>query len=168
MQVKASSTHKKVIVETFAGERLPGYVNLRHFDREEGLELLDPAGEVQRLAWKDVKVAWFVRDWEEQPARPNLNAFPRRPKMEGLWVRLKFRDNETLEGVIVNDLLHQSAYGYLFTPPDLNGSHQKAFVPRAALAALEVLAVTPNRGKHLPRRRKAEPEPSRQPGLFGE
>ena len=168
MQVKASSTHKKVIVETFAGQRLPGYVNLRHFDREEGLELLDPAGAVQQLGWKDVKVAWFVRDWEEPPARPDRNAFLRRPKLEGLWVRLKFRDNETLEGVIVNDLLHQSAHGYLFTPPDLNGSHQKAFVPRAALAALEVLAVTPNRGQHLPRRKRAEPEPSRQPGLFNE
>jgi hypothetical protein len=123
---------------------------------------------VQQLAWKEIKVAWFVRDWDEPPARPNQNAFLRRPKLEGLWVRLKFRDNETLEGVIVNDLLHQSAHGYLFTPPDLNGSHQKAFVPRAALSALEVLAVTPNRGRHLPRRKRAEPEPSRQPGLFNE
>ena len=168
MPVKASSTHKKVIVETFAGGRLPGYVNPRHFDSEEGLELLDPAGAVQQLAWKEIKVAWFVRDWDEAPARPDQNAFLRRPKLEGLWVRLKFRDNETLEGVIVNDLLHQSAHGYLFTPPDLNGTHQKAFVPRTALSALEVLAVTPNRGRHLPRRKRAGPEPDRQPGLFNE
>ncbi len=168
MQSKVSSTHKKVIVETFSGERLRGYLNPRHFDSEEGLELLDPAGAVRQLTWKDVKVAWFVRDWDEPPGRPNQSAFLRRPKLEGLWVRLKFRDNETLEGVIVNDLLHQSAHGYLFTPPDLNGSHQKAFVPRAALSALEVLAVTPNRGRHLPRRKRAEPEPSRQPGLFSE
>jgi hypothetical protein len=168
MLTKTSSTHKKVVVETFDGRRLPGYVNPRQFDRAEGMQLLDPAGEVQELAWKDVKVAWFVRDWEDEPARPDRTAFLRRPRLEGLWVRLRFRDNETLEGVIVNDLLNSSPHGYLFTPPDLHGAHQKAFVPRAALAAMEVLAVIPTRGQHLPKRRRAVVEATRQPGLFGE
>ncbi|MBI2956764.1 MAG: hypothetical protein HYY26_05580, partial [Acidobacteria bacterium] len=151
MKLKSSSTHKKVVVETFDGQRLPGYVNLRQFDQPESLLLLDPAGEMQQLPWKNVKVAWFVRDWEEPPARPDRLVFQRRPRLEGLWVRLRLRDNEVLEGVIVNDLLQMSPHGYLFTPPDLNGSHQKAFVPRAALAAMEVLAVVPNRGQHHPR-----------------
>jgi len=168
MHAKASSTHKKIVGETFDGRRVPGYFTPRHFDREGALQLLDPAGEVQELAWKDVKVAWFVRDWEDEPARPDRMAFLRRPRLEGLWVRLRFRDNETLEGVIVNDLLNASPHGYLFTPPDLNGVHQKAFVPRAALSAMEVLAVIPTRGQHLPRRRRAEAEAVRQPGLFGE
>ncbi len=165
MAVKASSTHKKVVVETFDGRRLPGYVNPRQLDRSEGMQVLDPAGEVQELEWKDVKVAWFVRDWEDEPARPDRTAFLRRPRLEGLWVRLRFRDNETLEGVIVNDLLNASPHGYLFTPPDLNGVHQKAFVPRAALSAMEVLAVIPTRGQRHPRRR-AVAEAARQPGLF--
>ena len=168
MQAKASSTHKKVVVETFDGRRVPGYVNPRQFDREEGFALLDPAGEMQQLAWKDVKVAWFVRDWEDEPARPDRTAFLRRPRLEGLWVRLRFRDNDTLEGVIVNDLLNSSPHGYLFTPPDLSGVHQKAFVPRAALSAMEVLAVIPTRGTHHPRRRREVVEAARQPGLFGE
>jgi hypothetical protein len=168
MLTKTSSTHKKVVVETFEGQRLPGYVNPRHFDRDAGLQMLDPAGEVQELPWKDVKVAWFVRDWQDEPARPDRTAFLRRPRLEGLWVRLRFRDNETLEGVIVNDLLNSSPHGYLFTPPDLSGVHQKAFVPRAALTAMEVLAVIPTRGQHHPRRRPAVAEATRQPGLFGE
>jgi hypothetical protein len=168
MLTKTSSTHKKVVVETFEGQRLPGYVNPRHFDRDAGLQMLDPAGEVQELPWKDVKVAWFVRDWQDEPARPDRTAFLRRPRLEGLWVRLRFRDNETLEGVIVNDLLNSSPHGYLFTPPDLSGVHQKAFVPRAALTAMEVLAVIPTRGQHHPRRRPAVAEAIRQPGLFGE
>jgi hypothetical protein len=166
MLTKTSSTHKKVVVETFEGQRLPGYISPRQFDREGGLQMLDPAGEMQELAWKDVKVAWFVRDWEDEPARPDRTAFLRRPRLEGLWVRLRFRDNETLEGVIVNDLLNSSPHGYLFTPPDLTGVHQKAFVPRAALSAMEVLAVIPNRGQHHPRRRREVVEAARQPGLF--
>ena len=46
-------------------------------------------------------------------------------------------------------------------PPDLNSNHQKAFVPRAALTAVEVLAVVPARG--AARRRPAAPA---QPRLF--
>lgn len=161
MKKRAPSTHKKVIVETFAGKRLRGYVNLRNFDRETGLELLDPGGQHQQLAWKTVKIAWFVRDWEETLPGLEINSFPRRPRLEGLWLRLRFRDNQVLEGVLVNDLLHLSPHGYLITPPDLNSNHQKAFVPRAALTAVEVLAVVPARG--AARRRPAAPA---QPRLF--
>ncbi len=168
MKVKESSTHKKVVVETFAGERRAGYVNPRQFDRESGLELLEAGGQVEEIPWKNVKIAWFVRDWDEQPARPDRTFFLRRPRLEGLWIRLRFRDEEVLEGMLVNDLLHLSPHGYLITPPDLNGSHQKAFVPRAALAAMEVLSVIPNRGEHRPRRRALAPEPGRQRGLFPE
>lgn len=168
MRVKAPSTHKKVLVETFEGERLWGYVNPRHFDREQGLELLDAGGEWQQLPWKRVKVAWFVRDWQDTPPRPEQMVFRRRPRLEGLWIRLRFRDEEVMEGILVNDLLRQSKQGYLVTPPDLNATHQKAFVPRAALAGLEVLAVIPTRGERHRRRRPAAPEPGRQPRLFTE
>jgi len=169
MKFAGSSTHKKVVVETFAGERVLGYVNPRHFDRESGLELLDAAGQMKEVAWKEVKVAWFVRDWQEPLARPDRAVFLRKPRLEGLWIRLRFRDDEVLEGMLVNDLLHLSRHGYLITPPDLNGSHQKAFVPRAALASMEVLSVIPNRGEHHRRRRSRKfgaPEPERQPRLF--
>jgi hypothetical protein len=167
MRIKAASTHKKVVVETFAGGRLPGYLNLRQFDRETGFEFLDPGGQLQKLPWRDVKVAWFVRDWDDPP-RPALTAFLRRPRVEGLWVRLRFRDDERLEGVMVNDLLHASPHGYLVTPPDLNSAHQKAFVPREALAAFEILAVIPNRGEHHPRRPRPAAVPAAQQRLFNE
>ncbi|MEE9234166.1 MAG: hypothetical protein V3U28_01840 [Candidatus Acidoferrales bacterium] len=167
MPSQAASTHKKVVVETVQGERLCGYVNPRQLERSPALEFLDASGQLQQLPWKSVKVAWFVRDWEEPPTRPTQTTFLRRPRLEGLWVRLRFRDNEVLEGLLVNDLLQQGPNGYLITPPDLNGNHQKAFVPRTALAAIEVLGVNPTRGAPRRRRRPA-PAPSRQPRLFGE
>ncbi|MFQ5695359.1 MAG: hypothetical protein ACE5HB_05170, partial [Terriglobia bacterium] len=82
-------------------------------------------------------------------------------------VRLRFRDEQALEGLLVNDLLHLSPHGFLITPPDLNG-HQKAFIPRAALSGIEVLAVVPSRGTRQRRQRRPRPEPERQPGLFNE
>lgn len=166
--MKGSSTHKKVVVETFDGERQRGYVNPRRFDRAEGLEMLDAGGQLHQLPWKKVKVAWFVRDWEQVPPRPQPLLFPRRPRREGLWVRLRFRDDEILEGMLVNDLLHQSEHGYLIVPPDRNEVQQKGFIPRKALAAMEVLSVIPNRGQHHRRRRTRALEPGRQPRLFSE
>lgn len=166
MKAKSPSTHKKVVVETFAGQPVHGYLNPRQFDRPEGLALLDAGGELQQLPWKHVKVAWFVRDWDEHPTRPDRTVFLRRPRLQGLWVRLRFRDQEVLEGMLVNDLLQQSPRGYLLTPPDLNGNHQKAFVPRQALLSLEVLAVIPGRGEARRHRRRPAAEPTSQPRLF--
>lgn len=167
MAVNAPSTHKKVVVETLDGARHLGYLNVRNFERKEELELLDAEGQVQQLPWKDVKIAWFVQDWDA-PVRPQQTVFQRRPRVQGLWIRLQFHDKEVLEGILVNDLARQGEHGFLLTPPDLSGSHQKAFVPRAALAALEVLAVIPGRGGERRRRRPRAPAPQAQRGLFEE
>lgn len=167
MAIKTSSTHKKVVVETLDGARHLGYLNVRNFDRKEGLELLDARGQVQQFPWKDLKIAWFVQDWDA-PVRPQQTLFQRRPRLQGLWVRLRFHDEEVLEGILVNDLTRQGEHGFLLTPPDLSGSHQKAFVPRAALAALEVLAVVPPRGEERRRRRPRGPAGEAQQQLFEE
>lgn len=168
MNLRSPSTHKKIWVEIFEGEPVRGYVNPRRFDRPEGLELMDAAGQLHTLPWKNVKTAWFVRDWDSPPAPPERRVFARRPRLEGLWVRLRFCDDEVMEGIVVNDLLHQSPHGYLLTSPELNGNLQRAFVPRAALAAMEVLGVNPSRGEPRRRRPRAAPEAGRQPRLFAE
>ena len=165
MKVKASSTHKKVVVERFSGEPVRGYLNPRTFDQPEGMELLTAEGQRTELPWKEIKIAWFVQEWDPSPARPERTMFLRRPRLEGLWIRLRFRDQEVLEGLVANDLLGHSAFGYLITPPDLNGNHQKAFIPRSALAAMEVLAVIPHRGQHRRRRPRGAPAPG-QTELF--
>jgi hypothetical protein len=67
--------------------------------------------------------------------------FTTRPRTEGLWVRLRFRDNEVLEGMMPNDLTLMGAEGYLINPPETRSNTQRIFVPRTALAQLTVLAV---------------------------
>lgn len=161
MNHKPSSTHKKVLVECEGGNTVRGYVNPRQFEQEDGMELLDDQGQVRRLPWREVRAVWFVRNWD-QPLPPSPRVFARRPRLEGLWVRLHFRDDTTLEGVLVNDLLHLSPYGYLLTPPQFMADHQKVFVPKTALAELRVLGVIPPTGT----RRRRAPAPARQPGLF--
>ena len=85
---------------------------------------------------------------------PSRKTFTSRPRTEGLWVRLKFKDNEVLEGMMPNDLSLTTAEGFLINPPDLRSNTQRIFVPRSALESLTVLAVigaTHRRRKERPR-----------------
>jgi hypothetical protein len=110
---------------------------------------------------KDVRAIYFVRDFTAK-YEPERKSFFSRPKLDGLWVRLKFRDNETLEGVVPNDLLALLDSGVQITPPDLNGAAVRIYVPRSALAELTVLGVV-----GVARRKPAAPAAA-QPKLFSE
>jgi hypothetical protein len=83
---------------------------------------------------------YFVREFSEDFA-PERKAFLSRPKLDGLWVRLRFTDGDSLEGVIPNDLLGLLDNGLQITPPDLNSATDRIFVPRSALSELTVLGV---------------------------
>ena len=45
-----------------------------------------------------------MREFTE-PFEPERKTFLSRPKLDGLWVRLRFRDEDVMEGIVGNDLL---------------------------------------------------------------
>ena len=142
-------------------EKLEGYLNPLRVQGPEPLDLLTVNGERKSLPMKNVRAIYFVRDFNGD-YEPERKAFLSRPKLEGLWVRLKFRDNETLEGVVPNDLLALLDSGVQITPPDFNGAVPRIFVPREALSEMTVLGVV-----GIARRKPAAPLPA-QPELFSE
>ena len=125
------------------------------------LEVLDLAGRVQAVPLHDVKIVHFVREFnlndEANPERLPRKQFLARPRTEGLWVRLSFRDGDEMEGLAALDLSLASGLaedlGLQLVPPDVRGNSQRVFVPRSALSALQVVAVvtTPTRRKQLER-----------------
>lgn len=157
----SASTLKKVVVAFYDREKLEGYLNPLRVQGPEPLDLLTVNGEHKPLSMKNVRAIYFVRDFNGD-YEPERKAFLSRPKLEGLWVRLKFRDNEMLEGVVPNDLLALLDSGVQITPPDLNGAVPRIFVPREALSELTVLGVV-----GIARRKPATPAPA-QPKLFSE
>jgi hypothetical protein len=157
------STHKKVIVRKIDRDSISGYVAPANFVRDGKLELLNTSGNVVGIDLNEIKGVYFVREFGDSESL-SRKTFTSRPRTEGLWVRLKFKDNEILEGMMPNDLSQTSTEGFLVNPPDLRSNTQRIFVPRSALASLTVLAVIG--GTH--RRRKAAPEDVRQVPMFGE
>jgi len=156
-----TSTHKKVVVVFSDRTTVPGYLNPARLQPTLPVDLLTADGEHRPLDMKEVRAIYFVREFTAK-FEPERKSFLSRPKLDGLWVRLKFRDNETLEGVVPNDLLALLDSGVQITPPDLNGAAVRIYVPRSALLELTVLGVVGVA------RRKASAPPPAQPRLFSE
>jgi Family of unknown function (DUF6982) len=157
------STHKKVVVRKFDRDSMNGYVSPTDFIVSGKVELLNTAGNVVSIELADIKGIYFVREFGEPDSQ--RKTFTTRPRTEGLWVRLRFRDNEIMEGMMPNDLTLVGPEGYLINPPDSRSNTQRIFVPRSALAQLSVLGVI---GAGSGRRRAGAAADTRQVPMFSE
>ena len=119
---------------------LRGYLNPGQLGRADPLDLLTPEGEHLEVPLAGVRSIYFVREFSDE-FEPERKAFLSRPKLDGLWVKLRYKDGETQEGVVPNDLLSLLDNGLQITSPDLNSSTDRIFVPRAALSEVTVLGV---------------------------
>lgn len=137
----AASTSKKIVIRRFEREPLHGFVNPLTYLRGEGIELLSPSGAILLIPYQDVKAAHFVRDFDVVEPEPEHRVFNTRPKISGIWIRMRFRDGELMDGILANNLLQLEPYGFTVVPPSPSSGNQKIFVPRAALAELQVLGV---------------------------
>jgi hypothetical protein len=146
-----ASSRKKAIVRTqehtvHAGY-LPGSGLVNHANGM--VELLDTSGRIAPIALKTVRYVAYVRDFNlddtENPERLTRKTFLARPRTEGLWVRVTFRDGEVLEGLagldvaLVEDAIADQ--GVFLIPPDVRSNTQRLFVPRSSMAGMQVLGV---------------------------
>jgi hypothetical protein len=159
----AVSTTKKVLVTRFDREALSGFVNPQSYLLAAGLELLSPGGEVGLIPYGEIKLVCFVRDFQQGEPRKELRLFTTRPKMEGLWIRMHFRDGDAMDGLLANNLLQLESHGFSVIPPDPGFQNQRIFVPKAALSGVQVLGIV---GSPLRKIAKTKPVPKEQLDMF--
>ena len=157
------STHKKIVVRKHDRDSVSGFVSPANFVVDGKLELLNTSGNVVAIDLRDIKAVYFVREFSDTDLMLR-KTFTTRPRTEGLWVRLRFKDNEILEGLMPSDLTQTLPEGYLVNPPDQRSNTQRIFVPRTALESLTVLAVIG--GARRPRRGATDDQ--RQVPMFEE
>ena len=121
-------------------DSVSGYVSPAQFVHEGKVEVLNTSGTVISIDLREIKGVYFVREFGDSESLTR-KTFTSRPRAEGLWVRLRFKDSEILEGLMPADLLQSTPEGYLVNPPDQRSNTQRIFVPRTALDSLTVLAV---------------------------
>ena len=141
-----------------------GFINPQVYLRTDGVEVMTTGGAVSLVPYHEVKSVCFVRDFEAADQEPERKVFNTRPKTDGLWVRMTFRDDEVMEGILANNLLQLDPHGFTVVPPDPYSNNQRIFLPKTALKELQVLGVV---GSPL-KRRKPKPEVKDQIGLFEE
>ncbi len=150
-----------MLVRKFSRDRQSGYVDPMSFAQQGHLELLDMSGKVLSIELAEVKMMCFVREFlpGDDPERLIRHTFTARPRTPGLWLRMRLRDGDEIEGLASNDSSLLDPEGIQFAPPDLRSNTQRIFVPRAALQSLEIVAVV------RPARHRRT-EASGQEGLF--
>lgn len=161
------TTHKKAVISLFDGKPEPGYLNPQTLAPGDGVELLTRDGEHKTIPLREVKAVYFVKEFTD-PFEADRKTFLSRPKLDGLWVRLRFRDNDEMEGLVSNNLVELLDKGIRLTPPDLHGNTMWVFIPQSALTEMKVLGVV-GVARRAPREKAAAAKAAEsQPKLFGE
>jgi hypothetical protein len=156
-----SSTSKRVLLLRFDGMRMTGLLNYASAFSADGIELLSSYGQVTRTAWPDIKcLAYVIEDNGQRPWK--RNTFTGRPRGEGLWTRLVFRDDEELEVLLSNRPHLWDAWGLDATCADAT----RVYVPRAALKDSVVLGVVGTVSKAKASARSKATAESGQQSLF--
>jgi hypothetical protein len=159
------TTHKKAVISLFDGKPEHGYLNPQTLGSSESVEVLTRDGEHKTVPLRDVKAVYFVKEFSD-PFEPDRKTFLSRPKLDGLWVRLRFRDDDEMEGLVSNNLVELLDQGIRLTPPDLHGNTMWVFIPQGALTEMKVLGVV-GVARRVPREKAAKTAEA-QPKLFGE
>jgi hypothetical protein len=138
-------SRKKVIVRKLSRDWLAGYLPPSAFVVQEQAEMLDLSGKLVSVPMTEVKWICFVRDFQSgdanQPERLLRKTFVTRPRSQGLWIRVRLKDNDLIEGLAPNDLSLLEGEGIFLVPPDTRSNTQRIFLPRQAVAELDILAV---------------------------
>jgi hypothetical protein len=158
----AGSTSKKIVAVRFDREPMIGFINSLTYLQAGGVELLTTSGAVLTVPYQEIKALCFVRDFENVPVWKEHRAFPSRPKLEGLWVKIRFRDGDTLEGLAANNLLQVEEHGLNMATPD-PGFQNRVFIPREAATHMQVLGVV---GRPLRRTGRSRPASQDQLRMF--
>lgn len=149
----AGTTNKKVLVARFDRETLTGFVQTPGGFSADSVELLTQGGTLLQVPYSETKAVCFVRDFDAGETWREHRSFAARPKSAGLWVRVHFRDGDSIEGMLANNLMLVEPAGFSIVPPDPTFQNQRIFVPRAAIEEVQVLGVIGSPLKRRPPKR---------------
>lgn len=111
--------------------------------RRESIRVLLDSGNVQEVPLEKVKAVFFVHNFTGEVQRRDLRFHDHLPATQCLWVRVRFDDGETIEGLINNTQDFVIGSGFLMAPADTLGNNWLIYVPKSKLMGFEVLGLRP-------------------------
>jgi hypothetical protein len=110
---------------------LPGQLALFHPD----------SGEQTSIDLRTLKALFFVKTFEGSKEYAEVKFFKAHPLVEGLWVRVKFADGESTEGVVYNSIDFVVNPGFFIKPPDPQSNNRIVYVTKKSFVEFRVLGV---------------------------
>jgi hypothetical protein len=143
---------EKVVVHLADRKLLKGYMDMADsmagigivsngHSAPEQIELELVSGERARIDLRSAKALFFVKEFDGQPQYSDLRFFRRTPEFAGLWVRLRFHDDELAEGLVQNSLEFLLSRGFLMKPSDPRSNNRFIYALKSALTGFEVLGL---------------------------
>ena len=103
------------------------------------LELSSGARKIIDLA--SAKALFFVKTLEGKTDYVELKFFERNPQIEGLWIKIRFRDGEVTEGIVHNSLPFIADSGFFLRPPDPQSNNRVVYVVKNFLTDFRILGI---------------------------
>jgi hypothetical protein len=113
----------------------------RPADLPETITIVAQDGRKNSVGLRDLKALFFVKSFEGSKQYSELKFFSAHPAVEGIWARLNFHDNETIEGVIYNSLHFLTNEGFFLKPPDPRSNNEMMYVLKSSLRDFRILGV---------------------------
>jgi hypothetical protein len=114
---------------------------LEHAPLPEEFELKPVEGSNTTICLDQAKAVFFVREFEGQPAYNELRFFKNVPEFPGLWVRLRFTDDEVVEGLIHNSLPLLMGPGFFLKPPDPQSNNKMVYAMKKYLVDFQIMGL---------------------------
>jgi hypothetical protein len=130
-----------VIARARSGQLIPGYLEKGKLLTRGILKMTDVSGEPVPIDIHKLKAIFFVRDFTGNKEYLEEKALVDDGSIPGLRVRLRFEDNETLEGITENSLELLVNPGFFFWPGDKESNNRLIYVLKPALIGFSILAV---------------------------
>jgi hypothetical protein len=106
-----------------------------------GLQLKSVSGDVLEVDLEAAKAVFVVNSFEGRPDYTEIKFFHETPGIAGLWVRVKFLDNEVTEGIVQNSLDFVNNPGFFMKPPDPQSNNRRVYVLKKFLLDFKVLGI---------------------------
>jgi hypothetical protein len=98
-------------------------------------------GKSYSVSLAELKAVFFVKSFDGSKQYTETKFFNAHPVLEGIWARLHFNDNETIEGVIYNSLHFLTNEGFFLKPPDPQSNNQMMYVLKSSLRDFRIMGV---------------------------
>jgi hypothetical protein len=147
------SRSEKVVIRTLDGP-VRGYLETRVWEDLEDLLHHAPLGppevfRVQRLDTgvvedipaSNTKAVFFVKSFEGNDRHNELKFYTRAAIVQGIWVRIEFKDGEVIEGIVYNSIHYLVDPGFFLLPTDPGSNNKLVYIIKKGLKDCRVLGV---------------------------